>query len=92
MEFKILEELNPNKEIIDILKEKCTYKVKKGKIKGIDHTNLKFIEPTEYLITKPIFLSVSEYKVNEINNKNFYIKEYNQKYNLHEIINILKKL
>lgn len=42
MEFKILEELSPNQEIIDILKDKCTYKIKKGKVKGIDHTNLKY--------------------------------------------------
>jgi len=42
VEFKILEELSPNQEIIDILKDKCTYKIKKGKVKGLDHTNLKY--------------------------------------------------
>ena len=33
-----------------------------------------------------------EYKVNEISNKPFYIKELNQKYNLNEIKEILIKI
>ena len=33
-----------------------------------------------------------EYKVDEISNENFYIKEHNQKYNLKEISQILIKL
>ena len=33
-----------------------------------------------------------EYKVNEIASKNFYIKEYNQKYNLKQIKQIIMKL
>jgi hypothetical protein len=53
---------------------------------------LQFIEPTEYLITSPTTLTILEYKVNEINNKPFYIKEHNEKYSLTEIKNILKKL
>lgn len=61
-----------------------TYKVKKGAIKHILHTNLQVIEPTEYLITYPTTLTILEYKVNEISNKPFYIKEHNQKYNLKE--------
>lgn len=33
-----------------------------------------------------------EYKVNEISNKQFYIKEHNEKYNLKEIKQILIEL
>ena len=55
-------------------------------------TNLQFIEPTEYLITHPITLTILEYKVNEISSKVFYIKEYQQKYNLKEVKQILIKL
>ena len=48
------------------------------------YTNLHFIQPTEYITTYPIKLTILEYKVNEISNKPFYIKEYNEKYNLKE--------
>ena len=50
------------------------------------------LKPTEYLITYPTTLTIYEYKVNEIANKPFYIKEYKQKYNLKEIKQILMKL
>ncbi len=91
LEFKIIEELKPNNEILETLKN-YTYIVKNGKTKHLLHTNLKFIEPTEYLITYPITLTILEYKVNEISNKQFYIKEHKQKYNLKEIIQILINL
>lgn len=91
LEFKIIEELKLNSKLIEFIKN-YTYKTKKGKIKVLLNTNLQFIEPTEYLITYPITLTILEYKVNEISNKPFYIKEYNQKYNLKEIIQILKKI
>ena len=90
LEFKIMETLKPNTEILEVVKG-YTYKVKKGAIKHILHTNLQVIEPTEYLITYPTTLTILEYKVNEISNKPFYIKEHNQKYNLKEITQILKK-
>lgn len=90
LEFKIIETLKPNTEILEVIKG-YTYKVKKGAIKHILHTNLQVIEPTEYLITYPLTLTILEYKVNEISNKPFYIKEHNQKYNLKEITQILKK-
>ena len=89
LEFKILEELKPNPQIIELIKN-YTYKTKKGKIKVLLHTNLQIIEPTEYLITHPITLTILEYKVNEISNKPFYIKEHKSKYNLKEIENIIK--
>lgn len=38
-----------------------------------------------YLITYPTTLTIYEYKVNEIANKPFYIKEHKQKYNLKDI-------
>ncbi len=91
LEFKIIETLKPNEKILEAIKG-YTYKVKKGIIKHLLHTNLQVIEPTEYLITYPTTLTILEYKVNEISNKPFYIKEHNQKYNLKEIIQILKKI
>ena len=91
LEFKEIEEIKPNTEILEIIKN-CVYTIKNGKIKHLLKTNLKFIEPTEYIITSPIPLTILEYKVNEISSKEFYIKEHNQKYNLKEIKQILIKL
>ena len=90
LEFKVIENLKPNKDLTGILKE-SKYKVKLGKIKTIIHTNLKVITLTEYQITYPATLTILEYKVNEISNKPFYIKEHNQKYNIKEITQFLKK-
>ena len=90
LEFKVIEKLKPNKDLTDILKL-FKYKVKLGQIKTIIHTNLKVITPTEYQITYPTILTILEYKVNEISNKPFYIKEHNQKYNFKEITQFLKK-
>lgn len=89
LEFKVKEILKPNPKIVLLLKD-CKYKTKNGKVKIILKTNLQLIEPTEYIITHPITLTILEYKVNEISNKPFYIKEYKEKYNLKEIENILK--
>ena len=90
LNFKTIEILKPNSSIIDIIK--CyDYKTKNGKVKILEHTNLKFIESTEYLILSPTVLTIYEYKVNEISNKPFYIKEHNQKYNFKEITQFLKK-
>ena len=89
-EFKITQELKPNPKLLELIKE-FTYKTKKGKVKVLLNTNLQFIEPTQYLITYPITLTILEYKVNEISNKPFYIKEHNQKYNIKEITQFLKK-
>ena len=85
LEFKTIQTLKPNTEILETIKD-YKYKIKNGKVKNLLHTNLQVIEPTEYLITYPI------YKVNEISNKPFYTKEYNQKYNLKEIKQILNKI
>lgn len=90
-EFEIIQELKQNDDILEIIK--CyNYTIKNGKIKHLKATNLQFIEPTQYLITYPIALTIFEYKVNEVSNKNFYIKEHKQKYNLKEIKQILIKL
>lgn len=91
LEFKTMEILKLNTEILEVIKD-YTYKVKKGTVKHLLHTNLQVIEPTEYLITYPTTLTILEYKINEISNKPFFIKEYNQKYSLLEITQILKKL
>ena len=90
LEFKVIEKLKTNKDLTDILKD-FKYKVKLGQIKTIIHTNLKVITPTEYQITYPTTLTILEYKVNEISNKPFYIKEHNQKYNVKELAYFLKK-
>ena len=89
LEFKVIANLKANKDLTDILKE-FKYKVKLGQIKTILHTNLQVIIPTEYQITYPTALTILEYKVNEISNKPFYIKEHNQKYNFKEIAQFLK--
>lgn len=89
-EFKVIENLKPNKSLTDILKE-FKYKVILGQIKTILHTNLQIVMPTEYKITYPTTLTILEYKVNEISNKPFYIKEHNQKYNIKESTQFLKK-
>ncbi len=89
LEFKITQELKPNPKLLELIKE-FTYKTKKGKVKVLLNTNLQFIEPTLYLITYPITLNILEYKINEISNKPFYIKEHNQKYNLKELKKIIQ--
>ena len=91
LEFEVMQEIKPNSEILEIIKN-CTSTTKNGKAKHLMATNLQFIEPIEYRITFPIVLTILEYKVNEISNKNFYVKEYNQKYNLKEIKQIFIKL
>ena len=68
LKFKTIEELKPNTKLLEIIKD-FTYKTKKGKVKVLLNTNLQFIEPTEYLITYPITLTILKYKVNEISNK-----------------------
>ena len=90
LEFKVIANLKANKDLTDILKE-FKYTVKLGQIKTILHTNLQVVIPTEYKITYPTALTILEYKVNEISNKSFYIKEHNQKYNFKEITQFLKK-
>ena len=91
LEFEILQELEPNAEILEIIKD-YDYAIKNGRIRHLKTTNLQFIQPTEYLITYPSTLTIYEYKVNEIANKLFYIKEHKEKYNLKEIKQILIKL
>ena len=90
LEFKVIENLEPNKGLSDILKN-FEYTVKLGQTKTILHTNLQVVIPTEYQVTYPTILTILEYKVNEISNKPFYIKEHNQKYNIKEITQFLKK-
>lgn len=91
LEFKTIQTLKPNTEILEVIKD-YKYKIKNGKVKNLLHTNLQVIELTEYLITYPITLTILEYKVSEISSKQFYTKEYNQKYNLKEIKQILNKI
>ena len=90
LEFKTIEEIKPNTKLLELFKN-FTYKTKKGKVKVLLNTNLQFIEPTLYLITYPITLTILEYKINEISSKPFYIKEHRQKYNLKELEKIIQK-
>ena len=90
LNFKVLEELEPNPKLINTISN-FKYKVIKGKIKVLLNTNLKFIEPTIYKILSPITLTIYEYKIDEISNRPFFIKEHKNKYNLTEIVSILKK-
>ena len=46
LEFKIIQELKPNEELLEIIKN-YNYTIKNGKIKHLMVTNLQFIEPTE---------------------------------------------
>ena len=64
LKFKTIQTLKPNTEILEIIKN-SEYKIKNGKVKNLLHTNLQVIEPTEYLITYPITLTILEYKINE---------------------------
>ena len=91
LDIKTMETLKPNNKILEVIKD-YTYKVKKGTVKHLLHTNLQVIEPTEYQITYPTTITILENKINEISNKPFFIKEHNQKYSLSEITQILKKL
>lgn len=65
LEFKVIENLKPNKGLTDILKN-FEYTVKLGQIKTILHTNLQVVIPTEYKIIYPTTLTILEYKVNWI--------------------------
>ena len=89
LEFKTTQELKPNPKLLELIKD-FTYKTKKEKVKVLLNTNLQFVETTEYLITYPITITIFEYKVNEIINKPFYIKEHKEKYNLKEIETFLR--
>ena len=77
LEFEIVHELEPNAKMLEIIKD-YDYTIRNGKIKHLKDTNLQFIEPIEYLIAYPTTLAIPEYKVNEIANKPFYIKEHKQ--------------
>ncbi len=91
LEFQVIEKLLPNNELLNAINT-FDKKIIHGEIKVILNTNLKVIKPTTYIIKSPVKLTILEYQVNEINNKNFYIKEYQMKYNLKEILELLKSL
>ena len=79
LDFKIIEEVMPNKEVINALNNSL-FRVVPGKLKQLLNTNLTYVVPTMYIVVSPVTLTILEYKVSEISNKNFYIKEYNEKY------------
>lgn len=90
LEFKIIQKLKPNNTLLNALSP-YDYKINLGHIKVIQNTNLQMIKPTTYIITSPIQITILEYKINEISNKPFYIKENNKKYSLNELITYLSK-
>ena len=57
LEFKIIQELEPNEELLENIKN-YNYTIKNGIIKHLKTTNLQFIEPTEYLIKYPTTLTI----------------------------------
>ena len=71
LEFKIIQELKPNTEILEIIKS-YTYITKNGKVKHLLKTNLQFIEPTEYIFyygnnlykTRRLFITKFNFKRN----------------------------
>ena len=91
LNFTLEERIKPDEEILELL-SKTQYRVVNGAVKTLDGTNVKFIKPVEYIITKPFKLTILEYKVVEINNKPFIIEDENKKYSLKEIKNILNQL
>jgi len=91
IEFKVIEEFQPRIEILEVIKD-YEHEITNGVIKVILHTNLEVIVLTTYQITYPTKLTILEYKVNEISGKPFYVKEHNKKYNLKEIMQILKNI
>ncbi len=80
LNFKVLEELEPNSKLINAI-SKFKYKVVKGKVKVLLNTNLKFIEPTIYKILSPITLTIYEYKIDEISNRLYLISKEESKEN-----------
>ena len=62
LEFKIIENLKPNKDLTSILKD-FKYKAKLEQIKTILHTNLQVVIPAEYQITYPTTLTTLEYNM-----------------------------
>lgn len=91
LNFTLEERIKPNKEILDLL-EKTDYKVINGAVKILEGTNAKFIMPVQYIIIKPIKLTILEYRINEISNKPFIIEQENKKYSLKEIVKLLDQL
>ena len=73
LNFTLEERIKPDKEILELL-SKTQYKVVNGAVKVLDGTNVKFIKPVEYIITKPFKLTIIEYKIVEINNKPLLLK------------------
>ncbi len=61
LKFKVIEELKPNSELLELI-ENYNYTIKKGKIRHLTNTNLKFVKPTEYIINSPTTLTIYELK------------------------------
>ena len=80
LNFKVLEELEPNPKLINAISN-FKYKVIKGQVKVLLNTNLKIIKPTIYEISSPITLTILEYKINEISNRLYLISKEESKEN-----------
>ncbi len=56
-----------NKALINLLKSKeFTYEIVAGSVNYIKGTNIKIIEPTAYVITQPINITIFEYEITEM--------------------------
>ena len=58
----------------------------------LEFKTIEELKPNPKLLELIITFTILEYKVNEINNKPFYIKECKEKYNLKEIETFLRNL
>lgn len=77
LDFTLEKRINPTKEILNLL-EKTNYRVINGAIKTLEGTNVKFVMPVQYIISKPKELTILEYRVTEITNKPFIIEQERQ--------------
>lgn len=91
LEFTITEKLKPNEQLLSYM-HNTAYKINRGQIRILNGMNLKFVKPTEYIITKTIKLTILEYEISEISNKPYYIIEHHKKYSFKKINNMLNQL
>ena len=77
LDFKIIEEVMPNKEVINALNNSL-FRVVPGKLKQLLNTNLTYVVPTMYIVVSPVTLTILEYiSYNNLKLPNLIIKEIN---------------
>ena len=92
LKFTLLENVEPNPDILGILKDRTTV-VSKGKIQRINKTNIKTVLPVIYqVVHNKQTIHIYEYKGNFKSDRNFYVLELHKTYSLKEIKHFLKNL